>query len=149
MKVLDLQCPLGHTFEGWFGSEEDFVNQSACAMITCPLCGDASVVKKLSAPRLQLASKRIDSPVKSDPELAPPKNTDLTAALLAMAHHIISNSKDVGSRFAEEARKMHYGEKQESSIRGVATLNEARSLAEEGIAVMPLLLPSVVTETLQ
>ena len=149
MKVLDLQCAHGHTFEGWFGSEDDFVNQSACAMIACPLCGDASVVKKLSAPRLQLASKRNDSTGKGVSDLLPSPNTDATAALLAMAHHIISNSKDVGSRFAEEARKMHYGEKQEYSIRGVATLKEALSLAEEGIAVTPLLLPNIVTETLQ
>ncbi|RFO98288.1 hypothetical protein DIC66_06155 [Rhodoferax lacus] len=60
MKVLDLQCAQNHTFEGWFASEDDFVSQCARALVQCPLCGDASVHKKLSAPRLNLNTSRQD-----------------------------------------------------------------------------------------
>lgn len=150
MKVLDLQCAHGHAFEGWFGSEADFVAQSQNAQVQCPLCGDASVVKKLSAPRLHLGAKR-EAPATPQEVAEPdtPHDAEVTAAWLAVVRQVIANTTDVGHRFAEEARKMHYGEAEERSIRGKTTPEEARSLVDEGIEVMPFVLPDALKEPLQ
>lgn len=151
MKVLDLQCARGHSFEGWFASEDDFVAQCQRALLQCPLCGDASVVKKLSAPRLHLAGRR-EAPSESNEVTVPvtdPSDSVVAAAWLAVARQVLANTTDVGNRFAEEARKMHYGETEERSIRGKATPQEAQSLVEEGIDVMPFVLPDALKETLQ
>ena len=150
MKVLDLQCTQGHTFEGWFGSEDDFLLQCERAMVQCPLCGDAAVHKLLSAPRLNLSTSRQDMPSEI-PAVAPPAPSDpaLTAAWLELSRRIVAGTRDVGERFAEEARRMHYGETEERAIRGRTTVNEARALVEEGIAIVPVVLPQVLKEPLQ
>ena len=149
MKVLDLQCVHGHAFEGWFACEEDFVAQCAKSLVQCPLCGDAAVVKKLSAPRLNLGAKRPDPSVPQAPAVAVDPNEALTNAWLAVARQVVANTTDVGNRFAEEARKMHYGEADERGIRGQASMHEARALMDEGIDVMPFLLPNVLKDPLQ
>ena len=149
MKVLDLQCGYGHTFEGWFASEEDFVAQCQRTLVQCPLCGDSSIVKKLSAPRLHLAGKREAPAEKQDAVLQRQNDSAITEAWMAVARHVVANSTDVGDQFAEEARKMHYGETEERSIRGKTTPQEARALVDEGINVMPLLLPEALKEPLQ
>ena len=150
MKVLDLQCAQGHAFEGWFASEEDFVSQCERAMVQCPLCGDAAVHKLLSAPRLNLASSRQDKPGTA-PEVTsqPEQDNALTAAWLEMGRRIVANTQDVGEHFAEEARKMHYGETDERAIRGQTTVEEARALVEEGIDILPVLLPQALKKPLQ
>ena len=154
MKVLDLQCASAHTFEGWFASEQDFVDQCAQSYIQCPMCGDASITKKLSAPRLNLAAKRAQ-PTGEEPaaqtELALPAKQDqaLATAWMELARKVVANTTDVGDQFAEEARKMHYGEAEERGIRGKATVQETRELVEEGIAVMPLVLPESLKGPLQ
>jgi hypothetical protein len=149
MKVLDLQCAQGHAFEGWFASEQDFASQCQRAMVQCPLCGDAAVHKLLSAPRLNLSSARHDN--HSAPEVLPAAEPDsgATAAWLEMARRIVANTDDVGEHFAEEARKMHYGETDERAIRGRTTVDEARALLDEGIEVLPMLLPLALKEPLQ
>ena len=149
MKVLDLQCANGHVFEGWFGSEEDFQTQHSRHLVACPMCGDHAVVKRLSAPRLNLSHSQPESNGALNVASGGTAASGLAAAWLAMARHIVATSTDVGSRFAEEARKIHYGETEERSIRGKTTPDEARELLEEGIEVMPLLLPEAVTEPLQ
>ena len=158
MKVLDLQCALGHPFEGWFASEQDFVAQSAQAQVQCPLCGDPTITKKLSAPRLNLAAKRADPPEAQGAakenalqEVALPAKPQeaLVAAWMAMARQVLANTTDVGDQFAQEARKIHYGETEERSIRGQATRQETLDLAEEGIEVMPFALPEALKKTLQ
>lgn len=156
MKVLDLQCAQGHAFEGWFASEDDFVAQCARALVQCPLCGDASVHKLLSAPRLNLSTSRHDqsAEIALTPSAAPaaaPGTPDapLAAAWLELSRRIIANTQDVGDGFAEEARKMHYGETEERAIRGKTTLQEARSLVEEGIDILPVLLPQSLKKPLQ
>ena len=163
MKVLDLQCAHGHVFEGWFASEEDFVSQSARSLVQCPACGNPDVSKKLSAPRLNLATRREDnSPVADLPSLSSvdtggallmannvPDGQKLMEAWLAVARQVIANTSDIGNRFAEEARKMHYQEVEPRGIRGTATLGETRALLEEGIEVLPLVLPEALKETLQ
>lgn len=157
MKVLDLQCRQGHVFEGWFGSEDDFQSQKQQGLIHCPLCADGFVEKRLSAPRLNLGAREavaselathrtVASDVPAQVEALEPA---LQAAWLQLARKVIASTEDVGSRFAQEARRMHYGEVEDRAIRGQATPDEAVQLLEEGIAVMPLPLPAVAKETLQ
>ncbi len=149
MKVLDLLCGQSHVFEGWFASEEDFLGQLGRGLVECPVCGDACVTKRLSAPRLSLGRTRIEAATSQ--ELISPLGTEqaLQAAWMVMARRIVANTDDVGDRFAEEARKIHYGETRERGIRGQASRAETEALLEEGIAVMPLALPVSVKETLQ
>ena len=153
MKVLDLQCAQGHGFEGWFASEEDFLAQKARSLVCCPLCGDADVLKKLSAPRLNLSSNRSTQSQDESPStvvaVAKPQAPEHMAAWLEMSRKLVANTTDVGDRFAEEARKIHYGEVPEHAIRGQATVKETRELIDEGIAVLPLLLPEGAKGNLQ
>ena len=149
MKVLDLQCAHGHTFEGWFASEEDFVSQCARTLVQCPICGNADVQKKLSAPRLNLTTSRQDAPAPLEMVSKPPADNALLAAWLELSRRIVANTQDVGAQFAEEARKMHYGETEERAIRGQTTVDEARELLDEGIEVLPMLLPQALKEPLQ
>ena len=160
MKVLDLQCGLGHSFEGWFGSEDDFVAQSQKSMVQCPLCSDAHILKKLSAPRLNLLTSRaslrhqesaaqIVENTQQQPSNPAFPNPELTAAWMQMARRIVANTDDVGTEFAEVARKMHYGESEGRAIRGQTTADEARSLLEEGIEIMPFVLPDALKKPLQ
>jgi len=160
MKVFDLQCTSQHVFEGWFGSEADFVDQLARHLVQCPLCGDAQVEKMLSAPRLNLgraqtphtesAEASVSEPATSstDVALASPQ-TDLTQTVLRLAKAMLEQTQDVGTRFADEARKIHYGESQARSIRGQATPEQTRELLEEGVHVMPFLLPESLKGPLQ
>nr|WP_295775706.1 DUF1178 family protein [Rhodoferax sp.] len=153
MKVLDLQCALGHVFEGWFASEADFVNQSQRSLVQCPVCGDPSVVKKLSAPRLSLSGIRAEPHERKDEGqnvLEPPAQSPVPVdALLALARRVLAETTDVGDQFAEEARKMHYGEKKAAGIRGTATLDETHALADEGIEVLSFPLPQSLKGPLQ
>ncbi len=149
MKVLDLECAYGHVFEGWFISEDDFLAQRKREAIECPVCGDPFISKKPSAPRLNLGA------ASSDPEqpqelvsLGSPEQTR-QAAWLSMARQIVAKTDDVGERFAEEARKIHYGEAKERGIRGQASAADTESLLEEGIAVMPFPLPLALKGRLQ
>lgn len=152
MKVLDLQCAFGHVFEGWFASEADFVAQCQKSLVQCPVCGDPAVVKKLSAPRLLLSSGRSAPEETSDSrdvQTAHAVNAALTDAVMALARKVVAETTDVGDKFAEEARKMHYGEQASRGIRGTATLEETRSLADEGIEVFAIPLPTALKGQLQ
>jgi hypothetical protein len=150
MKVLDLECCDGHIFEGWFASEADFLSQRERSLIECPVCGRASVSKKLSAPRLNLAGPASESvaPAQETVAVAGAEQT-LQAAWMTMARRVLASTDDVGERFAEEARKIHYGESKERGIRGQASRAETESLLEEGIAVMQLPLPEALKGRLQ
>ena len=155
MKVLDLQCHNGHAFEGWFGSENDFQTQLASNLVACPLCGDHQVAKLLSAPRLNL-STTLREPVPAASEstavapVAPANDPDsrtmaqLNQTWMKVVQHVLQNTEDVGSGFAEEARKIHYGEKPERNIRGQVTATESQALHEEGIAVVSLPIPAAL-----
>jgi len=158
MKVLDLQCAQGHGFEGWFGSEEDFQSQQARALVQCPLCGDASISKKLSAPRLNLsrasASEASGQPERSEEgdkalAVASPQDADMAKRWMEIGRHLMANTTDVGQSFAKEARKIHYGEAPERGIRGQTSAREARELMEEGIGVLPFALPEALKGPLQ
>lgn len=149
MKVLDLQCSLGHSFEGWFASEDDFVSQSARALVQCPLCGDSQVQKKLSAPRLNLVSSRHEHAAPIAAATPTQGEKALMTAWLELSRRLVAQTQDVGTQFAEEARKMHYGETAERAIRGQTTTDEARALIDEGIDVLPMLLPASLKGPLQ
>jgi len=156
MKVYDLQCALGHSFEGWFGSEQDFVSQCARSQVQCPLCGDPTIAKMPSAPRLNLTAKCTEAAQTVEPKAVAlpsqqPAKQDQTLATvwMALARQIVANTTDVGDQFAQEARKMHYGETDDRSIRGRATAQETQELLEEGISVMPLVLPESLKNSLQ
>ena len=179
MKVLNLQCAGMHTFEGWFGSEEDYQSQRERGLLACPLCADTDVRKLPSAPRLNLgaAEPRQSKPTSQEsPSVAtgtltpstnlPAKPTaETVASSLAQVHpeaaemvqeawmkmvkHVIANTEDVGQNFAEEARKIHYGESEERNIRGQASVEEAKDLLEEGIDVLPLPVPDALKGGLQ
>ena len=167
MKVLNLQCVHAHGFEGWFASEDDFQDQLARGLVECPLCGDKGVSKLPSAPRLNLGGHQ--SPQASPAAVSAGSAEEGTAArnmpavagmpagasqaqqalFLQALRHVLANTEDVGIRFADEARRMHYGEQEARSIRGQTSVREAAELMEEGIEVMPLPLPAAVKETLQ
>ncbi|MBS0391503.1 MAG: DUF1178 family protein [Proteobacteria bacterium] len=155
MKVLDLFCGHQHGFEGWFASEEDFQQQQSLGLVQCPMCGSADIRKGLSAPRLNLracaGTSTAQQAISTTP--VPDRQVDgsqaLQAAWLQVARQIMARTEDVGSRFAAEARRMHYGEIEERAIRGQATAQQTSELLEEGIAVLPLPLPEAAKETLQ
>lgn len=150
MKVLDLQCAHRHVFEGWFASEDDFLSQCERGLVQCPVCADATITKKLSAPRLNLGSTRAKVPdTPQDVATVAGVEQTLQAAWMAVARRIIATTDDVGESFAEEARKIHYGETRERGIRGKASRAETDALIEEGIAVMPLPLPEALKGQLQ
>jgi hypothetical protein len=162
MKVLNLQCSHQHAFEGWFASEDDFQSQLARGLVTCPLCADPGIQKMPSAPRLNLGaaadappvaveSRELSVPtVGSVQQAAPVANESARQAeFLQALRQVMANTEDVGERFADEARAMHYGDAEQRSIRGQASRAEAIELIEEGIEVMPLPLPAAIKETLQ
>lgn len=150
MKVLDLQCRLGHVFEGWFASEDDFQGQRQRGLVQCPLCADSHIEKRLSAPRLNLGAAEPEAmPAAAPAPAAAALPAPLQAAWLELARKVVAQTEDVGTRFAEEARRMHHGETEERAIRGRATPDETLELLEEGIAVLPLPLPVAAKETLQ
>jgi hypothetical protein len=155
MKVLNLQCQHQHLFEGWFASEDDYQSQRERDLVECPVCGDITVHKMLSAPRLNLLTSRLDplplytteiapSNVTPEPEAVEPSTQESQSAWLKMVQHVIATTEDVGPEFAEEARKMHYGETEERNIRGQVSREETLSLLEEGINVLPLPLPAAL-----
>ena len=148
MKVLNLRCANGHGFEGWFASEDDFLGQNGSGLIECPLCADRVVSRLPSAPRLNLSGAREAAPAEATKPAAPAA-ADLQALWLQAVRRAIENTDDVGDRFAEEARRIHYGETDARGIRGQTTVEERVALREEGIEVLSLPLPAALKGTLQ
>lgn len=164
MIVFDLQCRSGgHRFEGWFGSSQDFADQSARGLVSCPSCGSADVIKAVMAPNVGRKGNQLpvpsasanSAPPASAPQPQPqamanaplpPEAVAMLKAVAAMQVEALKSSTWVGEKFADDARAMHYGEKTPTAIHGRATIDEARELAEEGIAVAPLLVPVVPPE---
>lgn len=160
MKVLNLQCAHQHEFEGWFGSEDDYTSQLERGLVSCPLCGDVHIQKKLSAPRLNLRAGRQEAPAAAETATSSavamsnhhngnPDLAAMQARIMQALREVMANTEDVGERFADEARAMHHGEVEHRQIRGQASPQEALELMEEGIEVIAL--PSVpgIKETLQ
>jgi hypothetical protein len=154
MKVLDLRCAQDHRFEGWFASEEDAQSQFSRDLVQCPVCGDHAVSRLPSAPRLNLsgATARQETP---KPANAPGAVTAevqqalqaVQARYLSAVRQVLAQTEDVGDRFAEEARRMHYDEAPERGIRGSASAEDVQALAEEGIETFPLIVPDALKQT--
>lgn len=175
MKVLDLRCESGHLFEGWFGSEDDYQAQRSKGMLSCPLCESLQVEKVLSAPHVARKSNR-NTRVAAAPtheqatapsSLQRPREPAETLASgasavsaeqqqvleamhtqwLAHARAVVAKGEDVGSAFAEEARKIHEGQAPERLIHGQATVEDVVELLEEGVPILPL--PAAAKEPVQ
>ncbi|MET3444285.1 hypothetical protein ABIC94_005094 [Variovorax paradoxus] len=151
MKVLDLRCSHGHGFEGWFASNEAFETQLAAGLVECPVCADTRIVKLLSAPRLNLGNAKAPAEAASPAPATAQVPAELSpeARWMRAVREVLAKTEDVGDRFADEARKMHYGEAEERGIRGQATREQTEALLDEGIPVMPLPIPAALKETLQ
>ncbi len=167
MIVFDLECRTGgHRFEGWFSSSDDYARQQERGLVSCPTCGSADVGKAVMAPAVARKSNQMPSvpparqpqapqsqaqpvpvsapdtpaPVASAPAL-PPEAVAMFKALAVMQAEALKSSTWVGDNFAEDARAMHYGEKEAAPIHGQTTPEEAQELVEEGIEIAPLLFP--------
>lgn len=127
MIVFDLHCrDGGETFEAWFRSNADYDEQRAAGLVQCPICQSANIDKAPMAPRVP--RKGSDSPV---------------ARLAAMQAEMLKDSRWVGDEFTETARAMHCGDIAPAQVHGNATLEQAKSLVDDGIPVAPLPLPVV------
>lgn len=154
MIVFNLSCAQHHHFDGWFRSSEDFERQSAQSLIECPICGGKEIAKHLSAPRINVgpsnaAAEAATGQVTASQtnELATGSHDVIGAATIPnlQAHmlkqfkqFVLTNTENVGSDFAETARKMHYGEQSQRNIRGRISAEESQALREEGIETVGL-----------
>ena len=147
----NLRCESGHAFESWFQSSSAYEAQEKRHLVNCPVCGSDKVERAIMAP--QIVSKKGREPAAPVPaapatstEVTAPASTplmmaqerELRAKLKELRDHLVKNADNVGNRFPNEARKMHYGDIEHRPIYGEASPNEARSLIEEGVEVSPL-----------
>ena len=142
-----LRCERGHAFESWFQSSSAYDSQHKRGLVACPMCESTKVDKAIMAPRIARKGKSKSAP---GPVTAPAEDTASTSLVMApqerellsklreLRDHVLKNADDVGKKFPEEARKMHYGDIEQRAIYGEATTEEARSLVDEGIEVAAL-----------
>lgn len=164
MKVFDLVCELGHVFEGWFASAAAFDDQLTRSFVRCPVCDSTSIRRTPSAPRLNLSASNRPEAVGTDSTSIPAASADagagapapaaasmtrLRALWFEAARHLVRNTENVGDRFAEEARRIHYREAPERGIRGVTTVEQRAELEEEGISTFSFPMPPSAEEPLQ
>ncbi len=149
-----LACSKGHTFESWFQNSAAYDKQAKRGLVECPHCGDSKVEKALMAPTLSGTKKRgrpsmpaamptpAAAPAPSETPtpvaMVSPEEREFRAKLKELRDHLTKNADNVGRKFPEEARKMHYGEAEHRSIYGEASPEEAKDLSEEGIEFHPL-----------
>jgi hypothetical protein len=134
--VLDLQCAQGHNFEGWFASAMAFEHQLTRELINCPHCGGNDVARRPSAPYVHVRSAT--APAKAIHPAEPDTQEAVAANLRAKLRQEARGLEDVGQRFPEEARRIHYGDAQSRGIRGQASGQEFQDLLAEGILVLPV-----------
>ncbi len=151
----NLVCNKGHEFESWFADSAAYDKQAKRKLVSCPVCDSAKVEKAIMAPRVSSGKKErvvatapIEAPAPqaaAEASAAPapvamvsPHEREFHAKLKELRDHLTKNADNVGAKFPEEARKMHYGEAEHRSIYGVASPDEAKDLAEEGIEFHPL-----------
>ncbi len=169
MWVADLACAHEHAFEGWFASSDDFESQRGRGLVSCPVCGDQQITRRLSAPRLNVSHLRAPQapgrivPI-TEPERArasagdgaavPARRDDtalkvhnaasaeaLHALYLSAVRTVLANTEDVGERFADEARAIHHGDAPSRLILGQTSIDQAEALRDEGIEVLSLAVP--------
>ncbi len=176
MIVLNLACSHDHRFEGWFGSAHDFETQQTQGLLSCPLCADKSIRRMPTAARLNVSKSREDTQLPQSQGRAKPSPSaasqtgierspkpvsdeapasaqadlgQLQGQVLRAVREWMAKTEDVGTQFAEEARRMHYGEAEERAIRGQSNAEELQALSEEGIEVLALPIAPGLAETLQ
>ncbi len=135
MISFNLVCSNAHEFEGWFASGSEYESQKERGLVECPVCGDKSVEKGLMAPSVSTSRKRAEPPV---PVAMNAEQQKMMAQIRELTRKMREGAENVGDRFAEEARKIHYGETEARGIYGKATPVEAESLVEEGVEFIPL-----------
>jgi hypothetical protein len=142
-----LACDRAHEFEIWFQNSADYDRQRKRKLVTCPVCHSAKVEKTLMAPQLGSGSKKgrsapVEAVTAAEPTATPvmisPQEAELRAKLKELRDQLTQNSDNVGAKFPEEARKMHYGETEHRSIHGIASAEEAKEMHDEGIEFHPL-----------
>jgi len=150
MILFDLKCDSGHIFEGWFRSSADYESQRTAGQVVCPICGDHGVVKAVMAPAVAAkGNKRAETgSLSSSQPGAPVIKEQTTQKIMSLLEEVaksqaasLKDSLWVGAAFAEQARAMHYGEADHAIIHGTANAKDARAMMEEGLSVMPLLVP--------
>ncbi|MBA2401744.1 MAG: DUF1178 family protein [Bradyrhizobium sp.] len=145
-----LRCERGHAFESWFQSSSAYESQEKRKLVSCPSCGSVKVERGIMAPQI-VSKKGSENPAPVAAEVASTEVAATESTPLLMAHerelrakikelrdHITKNADNVGERFPNEARKMHYGDIEHRPIYGEASPEEARSLIDEGVEVSPL-----------
>jgi hypothetical protein len=144
----NLRCERDHAFESWFQSSSAYESQEKRKLVNCPVCGSAKVERAIMAPQIvskkgrdvavpaPAATTEVTAPVSTPLMMA--QERELRAKLKELRDHIVKNADNVGERFPNEARKMHYGDIEHRPIYGEASPEEARSLIEEGVEVSPL-----------
>ena len=125
-----LLCEKDHEFDGWFRSSALFDEQVEGGEVTCPVCGSHEVRKGLMAPNIAKSGEKPSTPAEAARKLS--------VMMMAIRKHVEENCDYVGDRFAETARRIHYGEEEHRDIYGETTPDEARALIEEGVEVAPL-----------
>ena len=137
MIIFDLNCTRGHRFEGWFASGEEFDRQKAAALIVCPVCEDVHVERLPSAqvrvPRAAGRESAPEPPTEAEERPEHGSVTGVSPEVIAKLREVVRNTENVGRRFPEEARKIHYNETPARAIRGQASRDEANELSDEGI----------------
>jgi len=131
MILYELKCPAEHFFEGWFRSSDEYDEQRAAGEIACPICGTHDIEKAMMAPRLGRSDKNL--PAKPEMAAKLPNPMEQLQLLRGLRKAIETGCENVGDRFAEEARKIHYGETDARGIYGNTSSEEAERLADEGI----------------
>jgi len=179
MIVFNLSCSEQHSFDGWFRSAEDYDRQAAGGLVECPLCGDKHITKQLSAPRINSGASisRSNGGNGGDGSVNHSNDSDSAASQLrtgqrrliegqevlaasmmpGLQEHmlrqfknfVLSNTENVGTEFAETARRIHYGEESQRNIRGRVSIDEAIALREEGIETVSLPPGVVLDEGMQ
>lgn len=140
MIVIDLCCEHDHRFEGWFASTEAFENQRERALVSCPVCGSGKIRRLPSAPYVQTrgAERETAAAVPAAQGGGPPVSAAAVEMVKSVLRRAARNAEDVGERFPDEARRMHYGEIETRNIRGAASHDEVGELIDEGIMVLPV-----------
>lgn len=142
-----LRCERGHEFDSWFQSSSAYDSQHKRGLIACPICETTKVDKAIMAPRIVGKGKAKPEPqpaaipadaAQTSTMVMSPQERELVSKLRELRDHVLKNADDVGKKFPDEARKMHYGDIEHRAIYGEATAEEARELIDEGVEVAPL-----------
>ena len=141
---FSLHCDKDHEFEGWFSSSKDYDDQAERGLVECPVCGSRQVGKALMAPAVAVSKEAPARPLAMDPE-----KREMMRKLRELVQAVKQNSEDVGERFAEEARRIHYGESENRGIRGRVSADEREALRDEGIETFALPIPAALKDPLQ